>query len=102
MDDYLQEELKYKAIMGPLQEQPISLHFSPFITKEKSASQLRRTIIDLSWPKGAYVNDGVSKTTYLGTDFQFHYPSVDNVIQHFVISSRMSVLLIPGLPGIPL
>ena len=82
VDQYLQEELKHKAIMGPFQEPPIPLHFSPFMTREESGSQLRRTIIDLSWPKGASVNDGVPKSTYLGTDFQLHYPSVDTIVHH--------------------
>ena len=80
IDEYLQEKLKDKAIMGPFQEPPISLDFSPFMTIEKS--KLRRSIIDLHWPKGTPVDDGVSKSTYLGTDFQLHYPSVDTIIHH--------------------
>ena len=35
--------------------------------------------MDLSWPKGASVNDGVSKGLYLGTSYTLHYPSVDNI-----------------------
>ena len=41
----------------------------------KSGSELRQTIIDLSLAKGVSVNEGDSKNTYLGTDFQLH--SVD-------------------------
>ena len=33
----------------------------PFMTKEKAGSLIRCTIIDLSWPKIASVNDGVEK-----------------------------------------
>ena len=33
--------------------------------------------MDLSWPKGASVNDGVSKDLYLLTSYTLHYPSVD-------------------------
>ena len=28
------------------------------------------------------MNDGVLKSTYLGTDFQLHYPLVDTIIRH--------------------
>ena len=37
--------------------------------------------MDLSWPKGASVKDGVRKNVYLGSYFQLRYPSVDHVIQ---------------------
>ena len=43
------------------------------MTREKAGSTTTPTIIDLSWPKGASVNDGVLKDSYLGTDFQMHY-----------------------------
>ena len=35
--------------------------------------------MDLSWPNGASVNDGVSKNLYLGTSYTLHYSSVDNI-----------------------
>ena len=54
------------------------------MTRDKAGSNARRTIIDLSWPKGASVNDGVLKDSYLGTDFQMHYPSVDTIIQQVI------------------
>ena len=37
--------------------------------------------MDLSFPKGLSINDGVLKDTYLGTQFQMHYPSVDSIIR---------------------
>ena len=51
------------------------------MTMEKSGSDFRRAIIDLSFPKGLSVNDGVAKDSYLGTTFQMHYPSVDSIIR---------------------
>ena len=36
--------------------------------------------MDLSFPKGCSINDGVLKDSYLGTNFQMHYPSVDSII----------------------
>ena len=37
--------------------------------------------MDLSFPKGYSINDGVLKDKYLGTNFQMHYPSIDSIIQ---------------------
>ena len=81
VDEYLREELQHGAILGLFDSPPFQTHFSPFMTRPKSNSAVRRTIIDLSWAKGSSVNDGVSKITYLGTDFQLHYPSVDLVFR---------------------
>ena len=35
--------------------------------------------MDLSWPKGASVNNGVAKDIYLGTPYDLNYPSVDSI-----------------------
>ena len=80
IDKYLQEEIQFEAILGPFDHPPSSMHISPFMNREKSGSDSRRAIIDLSFPKGLSVNDGVVKNSYLGTDFQMHYPSVDSII----------------------
>ena len=61
IDKYLQEELEFEAILGPFDHPPIQMHISPFMTREKSRSDSRRAIIDLSFPKGSSVNDGVAK-----------------------------------------
>ena len=81
MDRYIQEEVGFKAMLGPLDNKPFDVHVSPFMTREKSDSDSRRTIMDLSFPKGLSVNDGVLNNTYLGTTFEMHYPSVDSIIQ---------------------
>ena len=33
--------------------------------------------MDLSWQKGASVNNGVAKDVYLGTPYELKFPSVD-------------------------
>ena len=82
VDAYLQEEMKFGAILGPFQKHPINdAHFSPFMTRKKSGSDKRRVIIDLSWPKGASVNDGIHKDSYLATDFCLMFPTVDHITQ---------------------
>ena len=80
VDAYLDEEHRFGAILGPFAENPITGgHSSPFMTREKSDSDKRRVIVDLSWPKHASVNSGVDKDSYLGTDFTLTFPTVDDI-----------------------
>ena len=76
---YIDEELKFKAILGPFLEKPIQLHISPLMVRDKQNSANKRTIMDLSWPHAASVNSGVQKYFYLGTPYVLHYPSVDHI-----------------------
>ena len=80
LEAYISEELSFGAVLGPLDKQPFPMHISPFKNRDKSGSDRRRVIMDLSWPKGEEVNDGVNNNTYLGTQFQLHYPSVDDIV----------------------
>ena len=84
IDAYISEELSHRAMMGPFHAPPFPLHISPFLTREKPGSDTRRTIIDLSWPKLHSVNDGVLNNEYLGTEFQLHYPSIDDFVKRVV------------------
>ena len=76
---FLQEERQYEAILGPFDTKPIDMHVSPLLVRDKQNSTSKRTIMDLSWPKGASVNNGVAKDTYLGTPYELNYPSVDSI-----------------------
>ena len=78
---YIQDELHFEAMIGPFDKKPCTLHISPFMTRDKAQSKLRCTIIDLSWPKGQAVNDGVNKSVYLGLQLEMHYPTVDKIIK---------------------
>ena len=78
---YIAEELKYGAMYGPFQEKPFPCHVSPFLTRHKPDSDNRRVIVDLSYPDGHSVNDGVAKDKYLNTYFDLNYPSVDNIVE---------------------
>ena len=68
-------------MLGPFDHTPINMHISPFMTREKSESDSRHAIIDLSFPKGLSVNEGVAKDSYLGTKFKMPYPSVESIIR---------------------
>ena len=77
---YLQEEIAMGAIEGPFEESPFSsCHVSPFMSRPKPSSESRRVIVDLSWPKGESVNDGVDKHGYMGVDFAPTFPTIDHL-----------------------
>ena len=63
VDKYIEEEVGFQAMLGPLDTKPFDIHISPFMTRAKSDSNSRRTIMDLSFPKGCSINDGVLKDT---------------------------------------
>ena len=80
MDDiskFLDEEMQYEAILGPFDTKLIDMHISPLLVRDKQNSTSKRTIMYLSWPKGASVYNGVAKDTYIGTTYELNYPSVD-------------------------
>ena len=71
-DAYNVEEFKFKSMLVPFDEKPISMHISTFMTRDKASSNTRRTIMDLSCPKVCSVNDRVGKNTYLHSEFELH------------------------------
>ena len=77
VENYIKEEISHSAMLGPFDVPPIDLHISPFLTREKSDSEKRRVIVDLSWPKGLAVNDATSIDTYDGVKFVLTFPSLD-------------------------
>ena len=76
---YIDEEISFKAMLGPFNTKPIPLHVSPLMVRDKQDSNKKRTIMDLSWPKGASVNASVQKDIYLGTQYALNYPSIDSI-----------------------
>ena len=77
---YIEEEVSLGAIVGPFETNPIvNGHISPFMSRPKPNSDVRRVIVDLSWPKGASVNDGVDKPSYMGSEFSLTFPSIDHL-----------------------
>ena len=47
IDKYIQEEVGFHAMLGPLDSKPFDVHISPFMSWEKYYSNSRRTIMDL-------------------------------------------------------
>ncbi len=54
---------------------------SPFNLRLKPDIDERRVIVDLSFPKGSSVNDGINKGTYLGESMKYEYPKVDDLVE---------------------
>ena len=80
IDQYISEELAYGAIYGPFDQLPFPVHISPLMTRPKQNSDKRRTIMDLSWPKEASINNAIHKFRYLDTYFSLSYPSIDHIV----------------------
>ena len=64
------------------QQQPkprFQVHTSPLMKRSKDNSDKKRIVLDLSWPKGCSVNDGVTPDVYLDTYFKLTYSSIDDI-----------------------
>ena len=65
--------------MGPFDKIPFTgkVGISPLSTRPKKGSADRRVILDLSFPVGQAVNDGIPKDTYLGFAVKLTFPKTD-------------------------
>ena len=75
---YITTELGFQALAGPFDRPPVPfLHTSPLMTRPKKDSERRRVIVDLSWPDGLSVNDGIQTDWYLDGPARITLPTVD-------------------------
>ena len=83
IDKYFKRECTAGRVAGPFRYNPLSvpLVVSPMNSVPKDSADERRVIVDLSWPSGASVNDGISKDVYLGELIELHYASVNQVCE---------------------
>ena len=78
IEHYIAVERANRALAGPFQGPPTSpFHISPLMTKPKRDSRYRRVIMDLSWPKGAAVNDGIDAKQYIDGPMEVTLPTAD-------------------------
>ena len=77
IDKFLQKELEKSAMLGPFQDLPFRpwTQISPLLTVPKKNSASRRVVIDLSFPKGGNVNDGVARNFFQGRSLTYILPS---------------------------
>ena len=71
------------AILGPFSKIPFKptdkVGISPISTRPKKHSKDRRVIINLSFPKGSAVNDGMIKDNYMGMEAKLTFPRTDDL-----------------------
>lgn len=81
IDNYLKREIECGATLGPFKTNPFKAEVftSPLNSVPKKDSSERRVILDLSFPHGQAVNDGIPKGEYLGENYELSYPSVDDL-----------------------
>ena len=86
VDSYLSTELRLGSVCGPFARNPFSSPYavSPLNSVPKQGSVERRFILDLSWPAGSSVNDGICKEFYLGEPVTLTYPTVDDIAERIV------------------
>ena len=79
LEKYIQKEKSYGAVIGPYNKIPFQnkVGISPLSTRPKKGSEERRVILDLSFPVGKAVNDGIPKDTYLGFTANLSFPKTD-------------------------
>ena len=78
VDFYVETELGHGALAGPFDTWPVKgTQISPLMTKPKKDSTHRRVIMDLSWPQGYAVNEGVDGDWYIDGEATVRLPTVD-------------------------
>lgn len=80
---FIEVEEAYKAIIGPFKEPPFIpwTRVSPIMTRPKRDSDERRIIIDLSYPVGWAVNDGIDTANHFGTNITYSLPSISDLVE---------------------
>ena len=80
IQQYLTKEVQLGAMLGPF---PLidydDFHCSPLLTRPKDGNK-RRVILDLSYPRGASVNDAVTRDRFDDLEFTLTFPTIDNIV----------------------
>ena len=87
---YIETELSHRAIMGPFSQPPFQDWFrtNPMLTRPKRDSDKLRVILDLSFPIGHSVNDGIPSCQLDGSDFKLRLPTIHQLAARIVTLGR--------------
>ena len=79
---YLTKEISLGRVAGPFDAVPFTDGFvvSPLNTVPKRDSAERRVIVDLSWPCGTSVTNGIPSDSFLGEPISLSYPTIDSIV----------------------
>lgn len=88
INSFLQTELSYGATAGPFLHDPFPtpLQTSPLQTFPKDEFK-RRVVLDLGFPTGTSVNDGIPKDSFLDEPFHLSLPSSADFIVPIIANS---------------
>lgn len=91
---FIDKELQHKAVLGPFVEPPFHpwVRYSPIMTRPKRDSEQRRVILDLSYPKGNAVNNGIAVDNHFGQDISYTLPTISDFTQRLVEQGRHSFM----------
>ena len=80
LQKYIRKEAEHGAIMGPYNKIPFipKVGISPLSTRPKKDSEEQRIILDLSFPVGNSVNDGIITDNYIGLPARLTFSKVDD------------------------
>ena len=78
INQYLEIEQVNSTLLGPFNHNPFPdrTASSPLNSVPKQDSNEHRVILDMSFPMGTSVNDGINKDKYLGIAVELTYPTV--------------------------
>lgn len=78
---YINTELSHAAVIGPFKSMPFIpwTRLSPLMTRPKRDSDKRRVIVDMSYPDGQGVNDGIKISSIYGRDTTYTLPSIKDL-----------------------
>lgn len=80
ISEFISNELSHRAVLGPFHQDPFQpwVRYSPIMTRPKRDSDKRRVILDLSYPKGRAVNDGILIDNHFGTNISYTLPTISD------------------------
>ena len=81
--NYFNKEIANNAVLGPFLNNPFTndAYWSPLNTQDKKDGTEKRIIVNMSFPKGNSINDGIRKDCYLDKQISLKYPTVDKLVE---------------------
>lgn len=91
---FIAKELSLGALVGPFAEKPFTpwLRVSPAMTRPKKDDQERRVIIDMSFPAGEAVNDGIDICDYFGKNITYTLPTIRDLITKLEVCGKGALI----------
>ena len=83
IEGYLKDEIRRGCVFGPCNFPPFPepVGISPLNSVPKKETGKRRVVVDLSFPEGFSVNDGIKSDEFLGQYDKLRFPNIDDLIK---------------------